>query len=198
MAATIRMAREEDAADIWAIYAPIVQTTNCSFELTPPDEKDMRQRIVKTLDRMPWLSCDVDGVVRGYAYANPHRPRAAYQWSVEVSVYIDEHHRRRGIGRALYTSLFAILRLQGYFNAFAGISLPNQTGIHLHQSLGFTLVGTYSAVAFKREQWTDVSWWHLALREPVLDPEPPAQFAAVQVSSAWQQALAAGEPFLRL
>lgn len=198
MAASIRLARKEDAKDIRRIYAPIVQETNCSFELTPPSEDDMRQRIVKTLDRMPWLSCEVDGRVCGYAYANPHRPRAAYQWSAEVSVYIDPDYRRRGIGRALYSSLFAVLRLQGYFNAFAGISLPNETGIHLHESLGFTLVGTYRAVAFKRGIWTDVSWWHLVLREPESSPQPPSQFAAAQMSSEWAEALATGRSFLRM
>jgi phosphinothricin acetyltransferase len=83
------------------------------------------QRIRKTLAQYPWLVEERDGAVVGYAYAGQHRVRAAYQWAVDVAVYIDERHRRTGVGRALYTSLFGMLVKQGYYNAYAGITLPN-------------------------------------------------------------------------
>ncbi len=103
MAATIRLATENDAEQIQAIYAPYVIHTAISFELEPPAVEEMRQRIMKTLQHWPWLVCENKGEVLGYAYASRYRERAAYQWSVEVSVYIDERFHRLGIGRALYS-----------------------------------------------------------------------------------------------
>jgi phosphinothricin acetyltransferase len=198
MSGTIRLAKRQDASHILAIYRPIVHNTSCSFELTPPSVSDMEQRILKTLERLPWLSCAVDGDVLGYAYANPHRVRASYQWSVEVSVYVHEQHRQKGVARALYTSLFAILRLQGYYNAYAGITLPNTGGVRLHESLGFEPVGVYKSVAYKLHAWHDVGWWQLSLQERPPVPHDPASFASIQASDEWATALAAGEPLLKL
>jgi phosphinothricin acetyltransferase len=158
----------------------------------------MEQRILKTLERLPWLSCAVGSDVLGYAYANPHRVRASYQWSVEVSVYVHEHHRQKGIARALYTSLFTILRLQGFYNAYAGITLPNTGGVHLHESFGFEPVGIYKSVAYKLNKWHDVGWWQLQLHEHPVVPQPPARFDSVRESHGWAAALAAGEPLLKL
>src|SRR5437868_13691947 len=101
----------------------------------------MRQRIAKIVRSFPWLVCEEEGSILGYAYASPHRERAAYGWSVDVSVYIREGLRRRGLGRALYTSLFAALRLQGFYNALAGATLPNPGSVGLHQAMGFQRVG---------------------------------------------------------
>jgi L-amino acid N-acyltransferase YncA len=196
MTATIRLAGEHDAAQIRAIYAPIVRDTSFSYELTTPTVSDVQQRIVKTLERMPWLSCEVDGVVVGYTYANPHRLRPAYQWSVEVSVYVHAAYRQQGVARALYTSLFAILRLQGFYNAYAGITQPNEGGVRLHESLGFTLVGIYRAVAYKLGAWHDVGWWQLALQEHPADPTPPVSLPQAQTAPGWAAALRAGAPLL--
>lgn len=192
MTGTIRLATENDAAQTRAIYAPIVKHTSFSFELTPPNVSDMRQRIAKNLERLPWLSCEYDDKVVGYTYANPHRVRAAYQWSVEVSVYVDEEYRQKGVARALYTSLFALLRLQGYYNVYAGITLPNDGGVKLHESLGFQPVGVYQAVAYKLGAWHDVSWWQMALQDRPQSPEPPIALPTAQTLPAWDDALAAG------
>lgn len=196
MAALIRLATEQDAAQIRAIYTPIVTQTNFSFELTPPTANELRQRIAKTLERMPWLSCELDGAVAGYVYATPHRVRVAYQWSVEVSVYVGEQHRGRKVARALYTSLFELLRLQNYFNAFAGITLPNDAGAKLHQSFGFEPVGVYRGVAFKRGAWHDVAWLQLALQERVIPPASPVVIAKLAPQSL-AGALGAGTALLR-
>ncbi|NTU78226.1 MAG: N-acetyltransferase [Chloroflexales bacterium] len=197
MAALIRLATEHDANQIRAIYAPIVTQTNFSFELTPPTVSELRQRINKTLERMPWLSCELDGVVAGYAYATPHRVRVAYQWSVEVSVYVHEQHRQRGVARALYTSLFDLLRLQGYYNAFAGITLPNESGARLHQSFGFQPVGVYRAVAYKRGAWHDAEWYQLKLQEHSSTPAVPAVITRLADTPALAAALGAGSALLR-
>src|SRR5262245_15941019 len=118
MAVRIRLAHERDAEAIAAIYRPVVEDTAISFETVAPNSDEMAHRVAETMRMYPWLVCDRDGQIAGYAYATRHRVRAAYQWSVDTSVYIDHAHRRSGIGRGLYLSLFAILTAQGYFNAF--------------------------------------------------------------------------------
>lgn len=192
MAGTIRLATEQDAAQTRAIYAPIVNNTSFSFEIATPSVSDMRQRITKTLERMPWLSCEVEGAVVGYAYANPHRVRAAYQWSVEVSVYVQEQYRQKRVARALYTSLFAILQLQGFYNAYAGITLPNDGGVRLHESLGFESVGVYRAVAYKLGAWHDVGWWQKTLQPHPTEPKAPITLVQAQTLPEWADALGAG------
>ncbi len=193
----IRLATNQDAGQIRAIYAPIVTETNFSFELTPPTVSELRQRISKTLERMPWLSCELDGTVVGYAYATPHRVRVAYQWSVEVSVYVAPNQREHGVARALYTALFALLRLQGYYNAFASITLPNAAGARLHASLGFTTVGVYHAVAHKRGAWHDVQWMQLELQPRPLNPPLPTVLARLLEAPALAAALNAGTALLQ-
>jgi len=103
MAAQIRLAHDRDAEDVAAIYRPFVETTAVSFETVPPDRDEMARRIAETITFYPWLVCVFDRQVAGYAYATRHRVRAAYQWSVDTSVYVGERHRRCGVGRGLYT-----------------------------------------------------------------------------------------------
>jgi L-amino acid N-acyltransferase YncA len=198
MTATIRLATEQDAEGTLAIYAPIVRTTPISFELEPPGVDEMRQRIADTLAYLPWLVCEDHGAMLGYAYASKHRVRAAYQWSVDVSVYVHAPARRAGVGRALYTSLLKILVLQGYYNALAGIALPNPASVGFHEALGFRPVGVYRAIGYKLGAWYDVGWWQLALQESSLRPDPPLPFKRVQESAECKVALAAGLACLRL
>ena len=199
MVTTIRLATPQDATAILEIYAPIVRDTAISFELNPPDLSDMQQRIQQTLARWPWLVCDRNGEVLGYVYASQHRARAAYQWSVDVSVYIQDGMRRTGIGRALYTSLFALLTLQRFRNCYAGITLPNPGSVSLHEALGFQPVGVYRNVGYKLEAWHDVGWWQMALPVEPSRPTPPTAFDYfVTQSNGWEAALQAGAPFLRI
>ena len=120
MNATIRVVHEADAGGIAAIYAPIVEATHIAFETTPPSAAEMRARIRDGIERFPWIvceveeTCEVEGSVVGYAYAKSHNDRPAYQWGVDVSVYVDERWRRSGVARGLYESLFEILRRQGF------------------------------------------------------------------------------------
>jgi L-amino acid N-acyltransferase YncA len=198
MTALIRLATPHDAAGVQAIYAPVVRETAISFELEPPTVEDMQQRIGEVVERMPWLVCEHRGQVLGYAYAGPHRVRAAYQWSVDVSVYIDAQARRSGVGRGLYRSLFAVLVMQGFYHAYAGITLPNPASVGLHESLGFEPVGVYRTVGYKMGAWHDVGWWQLALQARVTPPSPPVDLGAVCASAVWHTALATGLPYLRL
>jgi L-amino acid N-acyltransferase YncA len=193
----IRLASAADAAQIQAIYAPIVSTTMISFEFEPPPVDEMRRRIENTLAALPWLVCERDNMILGYAYAGKHRSRAAYQWSVDVSAYVHADVRRSGVGRALYTSLFAILRLQGFYNAYAGIGLPNPASVGLHEALGFTPVGVYRSVGYKFGAWHDVGWWQRTLQEHADAPTPPLTLAQINGSAGWGQALHKGLPLLR-
>ena len=133
----------------------------------------------------------------GYAYASRHRARAAYDWSVDASVYVHPDFQRRGIGRGLYVSLIRILRAQGFFNAYAGVTLPNAGSVGLHESIGFQAVGVYRNVGYKQGAWHDVGWWELALQPLVAEPPPPLSLADVQKDPSWAGMLAAGLASIR-
>lgn len=160
----IRFAIEDDASEICRIYSPAV-TEGASAETAVPSEAEMRQRMGTVMLQYPWLVDDQGGSLRGFSYATSHRPRAAYQWSVEVSVYVDPHCRRQGCARAMYSRLFEILRDLQLHSAYAVIAVQNKASQSFHESLGFEQVGVFPHVGFKSGQWLDVSWWYLALRD---------------------------------
>ena len=177
----IRLATADDADAVAAIYAPFIESTVITFEVTPLTGDEMRTRMLRTLDRCPWLVAEVDGRVVGYAYAGPHRERAAYQWAADVAIYLDAQVHRRGIGRALYSALFPMLVRQGYVTAYAGITLPNEKSVGLHEALGFTPVGVYRNVGFKMERWLDVGWWQLQLQALPQQPRPVIAWKDIEV-----------------
>ena len=193
----IRLATEADTEAMLSIYAPVVRETAISFELEPPSIDEFQSRIRSTLTRTPWLLCEIDGHVAGYAYAGPLRTRQAYQWSVEVTVYVHADYRRMGVGSAVYTSLFECLRLLGYMNAYGGIALPNPGSVGLHESLGFFHVGTYRNVGYKLGAWHDVGWWQLELMSPQVEPAPPKLLREVQSSEEFRRRLSRGLTRLR-
>jgi L-amino acid N-acyltransferase YncA len=192
VSADIRLATSEDARGIAEIYRPIVLSTPISFEIEPPDEREIQRRIEETLPAYPWLVFENRGRIAGYAYASRHRVRAAYLWSVDTSVYIHPDFHRCGIGRGLYLSLFQILMLQGYFNAYAGVTLPNPASVGLHESLGFKPIGVYRNVGHKLGVWYDVGWWHLDLLPPIAAPRPPRSLDQVKADPQWPRILASG------
>ncbi|HET6437821.1 MAG TPA: arsinothricin resistance N-acetyltransferase ArsN1 family B [Anaeromyxobacter sp.] len=189
---TIRMATPDDGAQVAEIYRPIVAETAISFEEEPPTAAEMARRIEAGTSQAPWLACESGGRIFGYAYASRHRERAAYRWSVDVSVYVREAHRRTGVGRALYTSLFALLRLQGFCAAHAGITLPNPASVRLHESMGFRPAGVYPLVGFKQGAWRDVGFWQLALRERRGDPPVLLGMKELLAQPGYAAALASG------
>jgi L-amino acid N-acyltransferase YncA len=179
----IRLATEFDAAEIARIYEPYVLFTPATFELDPPSLADVRRRVIETLVHFPWLVCErSDGAVMGYAYGAQHRVRVAYQWSVDVSVYVGDDHQRLGVGKALYRALVNILSLQGYCTAYAGITLPNDASVRLHESVGFTKVGIFRDTGYKLGEWRDVGWWELQLRAYEHSPSVPAAFNTIVLS----------------
>jgi L-amino acid N-acyltransferase YncA len=193
----VRLAMVDDAEAMLAIYAPVVRDSAISFELEPPTLAEMRGRIEAGASSLPWLVCERAGTLLGYAYAGPHRSRPAYRWSVETSVYVSADAQRRGVARALYSSLMAILELQGYRNLFAIITLPNPASVAFHEVLGFAPIGVHRRAGYKLGAWHDVGWWQRWLGEDAPDPSPPSPLSAVRSHPQWESALSAGLSCLR-
>jgi phosphinothricin acetyltransferase len=168
MDVSVRTSTAHDAEALLAIYRPYVLTTAISFELEPPSLDDFRARIERSIADWACLVAERGGRPLGYAYGSTHRPRAAYQWSVETTVYVAEGSHGQGLGRRLYEALLPTLAERGYCNAYAGITLPNHKSVGLHQGLGFEAIGVFRSVGRKFGAWHDVSWWHRRLRS-----EPP-------------------------
>jgi phosphinothricin acetyltransferase len=196
MPATIRLATPDDADQVRAIYAPYCHRP-ISFESGPPSVEEMRGWLVKVLGQYPWLLCEDGGEVLGYAYASQHRERAVYRWSVDTTVYVRQGRHRRGVGRALYTSLLALLPLHGYVNAYAGVTLPNPASVGLHEAMGFRQVGVYRQVGFKCGAWHDVAWFQRTLQTRPGEPSPPRPLEEVRQTAEWAEALHAGLRLLR-
>jgi L-amino acid N-acyltransferase YncA len=171
MTGNVRLATEQDAPAVAAIYAPFCDENVVSFEYAAPTADEMGARIRTILAQWPWLVVDEGGSVVGYAYAARHSERAAYGWAVNTGIYVADGQRGRGVGHALYTALFALLRAQGYFKACAGITLPNPQSIRLHERFGFALVGVYPGIGYKKGAWHDVAWYEAAIQPE--RPEPP-------------------------
>jgi L-amino acid N-acyltransferase YncA len=169
----IRLATEDDAAAVAEIYAPVVRDTAISFEIVPPDADAFRTKIREFLRLAPWLVCEETGRVTGYAYASTFRPRPAYRFTVETTVYVHAGARGRGVGRALYDDLLPRLVRQGFRTAVAGITLPNAPSVALHEAAGFAPIGVFRKVGFKFGRWHDVGFWQRDLAPHVDDPPEP-------------------------
>ncbi len=151
-----------DATGCAALYRPFVTDGWTSFELEPPDGREMARRMADYGASHGWFVAEIDGVLAGYAYGSPHRTRAAYASSCDVAIYVTPHFARSGVGRALYHRLLPHLGAQ-YHAAFAGIALPNASSIALHRAMGFAPVGIYREVGWKLGGWRDVAWWQSVL-----------------------------------
>jgi L-amino acid N-acyltransferase YncA len=169
----VRSATPEDAAGCVEIYRPYVENTAITFEIEVPSIPEMAVRIAAARDSHEWLVLERDDRIVGYAYAHAFNPRAAYRWSAETSVYIDDNHHRGGGGRELYTHLLRRLTERGYRRAFAGITQPNEASNAFHRSFGFRSAGLYHRVGWKHDAWHDVAWMQLDLLATAEDDRPP-------------------------
>ncbi len=173
---------DHDAQAAAAIYGPAVDASVATFEQVAPDAAEMADRIRRTLSHTPWLvAVSESGQPIGYAYAAAHRERPGYRWSVDISTYVDQRQLRRGVGRALYDSLLAILRRQRFINAYAGIALPNPASIALHEAIGMRRIGVYQRVGYKFDAWHDVAWYGMRLQDPSNPPAEPIPLPELQV-----------------
>ncbi len=186
----LRLATPADGRACAGIYEPYVSGTCISFELTPPDGAEIGARIARTAERLPWVVAEVDGLVRGYAYAGRFRDRPAYDWTAETTVYVDRAFQRRGIGVAAMRAVLAILRLQGFHMVVAGVTPPNPGSVGLHLALGFERIGLFEEVGWKDNRWHGVEFFGLELSPRAITPVPIRPLPAIAGSEEVARALA--------
>lgn len=177
---TIRMVTQLDSASILEIYSPFIKDSIITFECKLPTVVEFRKRIIEVTKKYPWLVYEVNGKIIGYAYASQYNKRQAYDWSVDYSIYIDPDFHRRGIANALYFALTQLLKLQGYNNAYAGITLPNSKSKSFHEAFGFRNVGVYHNVGYKLNGWRDVLWMEYTIAEHSSQPLHPKLINFIQ------------------
>ena len=177
----LRAATPGDAAAIAHIYAPYVAGSAVSFETEPPDAAEVGRRMAAGGDLYPWLAAEAeDGTLAGYAYACAFRPRPAYRFTVETSVYLRPGAEGQGLGERLYRPLIEMLAAQGFTQAIAAIALPNEASVRLHERLGFRPAGTYAKVGWKLGEWRDVGLWQRPLASPAAPPQEPRPWKEIQ------------------
>ncbi|MES2381101.1 MAG: N-acetyltransferase family protein [Bacteroidota bacterium] len=176
---SIRLITANDTSEVLAIYKHYVLNTIISFEYEAPSLEEYVQRIKTNTDDYPWLVCTYEDKIIGYAYASKHRYRTAYQWSPESTIYLTNEAHGTGIARVLYETLFALLKLQGHFNVYAGVALPNEKSMRFHKALGFEDIGIFKKVGYKHGNWHDTHWFQLFLTEHVLNPATPKKLDEV-------------------
>ena len=163
----IRFAKPSDARFLLDIYAPYVENTAITFEYEVPTIEDFATRIEKTLEKYPYLIAEEDGIVFGYAYASTYYARAAYDWAVELSVYVSQEARGQGVGTRLYDALEDLLEQMGYIHFLACISLPNEASLALHRKRGYQQVAHFPKIGYKFDRWHDIVWLQKSLEKEV-------------------------------
>ncbi|WP_155971739.1 GNAT family N-acetyltransferase [Streptococcus ruminantium] len=161
----IRSVRPSDVEELVAIYAPYVEETVITFETQVPTATEFADRIEKILEKFPYLVAEEEGRILGYAYASTYYPRAAYDWTVELSIYISQKARGQGIGNLLYSHLEKELIARGFKNFMACISLPNPASLALHEKMGYKQVAHLKKVGYKFGNWHDIVWLQKSLVE---------------------------------
>jgi L-amino acid N-acyltransferase YncA len=186
----IRLATQSDGAELLDIYAPFIRDTVITFEYEVPTVAQFTARIASIIKKYPWLVCEVNGRIAGYVYASQYHERAAFDWSVDASVYIHPNYHRKKIATALYSCLFELLKLQGFYNVYASITASNNQSIDFHTSFGFQSVGIYRKVGYKFEQWHDVEWLALTITDHTKPPQKPKSIDDIKGSPEFDLFLA--------
>ncbi|MBR2223618.1 MAG: N-acetyltransferase [Christensenellaceae bacterium] len=171
-----RLAGAGDAEELLAIYAPYVEKTAVSFEFVPPTKEEFEGRIRSIMEFFPYILCEENGEILGYAYAHRFHERAGFNWDAELSVYVKEGKNRKGIGYALYEKLIGILEKQGFYNLYALISVPNEPSVALHSRFGFETEAIHKDTGCKFGEWHDMIIMKKVLRKAEKDPTEPIPF----------------------
>ncbi len=157
----IRPAQIADAAQIAEIYNFYVANTHHTFETETVNVNEMQNRIGEIIESYPFFVAEENGEIAGYAFASQYKSRCAYKNSVEVSVYVKNGIRQKGIGKLLYAKLFGKLSQTDVHAIVAGVALPNEASIRLHERFGFEKVAHFRQIGFKFGKWIDVGYWEL-------------------------------------
>jgi L-amino acid N-acyltransferase YncA len=171
MKPTIRLAEPIDVPGILEIYSPFILGSAVTFEEIVPDEESFWERIQGIMEELPFLVCEIDGRIAGYAYASGYRSRASYRWTKEVSVYIHPDFHRKRVAHALYASLNEMIRYQGIADLLAIITLPNEPSVAFHEQFGYRKCGEFFKVGYKLRQWQNVGWFELFLQDETQAPK---------------------------
>ena len=184
----IRVAEPQDATALRAIYKPYVEKTVITFEYAVPTVEEFSERISKTLQRYPYLVAEYKGAILGYAYTGPFVGRAAYDWGVETSIYLDENNKKMGLGKRLYAALEKISQAQHILNMNACIGYPQvedeyltKNSVEFHAHLGFRMVGIFHQCGYKFKRWYDMAWMEKIIGEHTADVLPVLSFADTQI-----------------
>jgi len=186
---TIREAEEKDIPKILDLYATYILNSTYTFEYDIPSTDSFKGRFKKITGQFPWIVCEADGVLAGYAYASQAFERAAYQWDADVTVYLHESFQRKGIATALYGCLTDLVKLQGYYTLYAVITASNEPSVFFHRALGFQDIGFFHKTGYKSGEWLDVLWMEKAIRSFDGEPVPPAAYKSLDrkaVSAVFQ------------
>jgi len=178
----IRQATAADSAAILEIYAPYITGSAFTFETEVPPLAEFTERIEKIAQQYPFLVYETNGKIAGYCYASQHRPRAAYLYDVNVSIYISPEHHGKGIANKLYDCLFPLLARLGYKNVYADYTEPNEKSRKLHEKYGFTLIGTHHKTGYKLGKWHDVTWLEKAIGSHDADPQGVLSISEIPIS----------------
>lgn len=191
-ALTLRPAALDDAEAISRIYGPYVKDTVVSFEYDPPSPEEIARRMASIFQEYPYLVCQMEGRIVGYAYAHRLFERAAYGWNTELSVYVEQSCRGMGVGRTLMQALLKLLQMQGVASAFSAISVPNPASEGLHVAMGFQKCGHFPGAGYKLGAWHDSCWYARKLNTLAVPPEPVTPFCQLDkdmVEAVLQQAV---------
>lgn len=192
----IRLAKVWDSDSILQIYASFITDTVITFECNVPTITEFRERMAKIQSKYPWLVCEINNNIVGYAYASCFNEREAYNWSVDSSIYINTQYQRKNIGKALYFALFELLKLQGYNNVYAGVTLPNIKSESLHKSFGFKPIGIYQSAGYKFGCWYDVKWYGLKINEYVQSPVKPKVIDEINNNNEFKEIIEKSEQMI--
>ena len=168
----IRFATEKDAEAILSIYAPYIEKTAITFEYEVPSLSEFSARIAEIQKKYPWIVYEEGGKILGYAYGGPEYTRAAYQWTVEVSVYVGENAKGKGIGSALYAKILDILEKQNFCVCYALVNDDNEASMKMHEKYGFKKIGFRKNCGYKHEKWHSVVFLEKQLNEFSVPPKP--------------------------
>ena len=174
---TLRVATEADAEELLKIYAPFVESedrnlSDVSFEYEVPSVSEFAGRIRDISAKYPYIVCEHEGRLIGYVYAHEYKQRAAYQWGVEVTIYLAPEGQGVGLGRLMYAKLEELLRLQGVVVTYACVTKSNEHSVRMHEALGYKIIGTFNNAGFKHGHWLDVVWLEKRIAELPALPAP--------------------------
>ena len=183
----IRFAKIEDAEELLALYTPYVTDTVITFEYEVPSLEEFKDRMRQTMKKYPYLVAEQNGEILGYSCAGAFKGRAAYDWAVETSIYVDENVKHKGVGRKLHEVLEAVLKEQGILNMEACIGYPevedeylDKNSVNFHAHMGYRMIGEFKKCGYKFDRWYNMVWMEYIIGEHQAHMTAPESFPQIR------------------